>query len=436
MSVYLRVIFTIIVASLFHMMPLSAIADNGRSSDSTTAGDSITRIQGDQEWIRHARVAGLGLSVTTSIEMIEKSLDGLVNQGATAVMIDSSLGDYISDELFVQQIGFARKVTESAHRKGLKVLWYYPALQVTTLRGKVSQSTMRNEHPLWIQRNFDRRGTSLYRRTSSGEQLNIYEQETLAVQYIKSPYDGGPGDEVAWLCPTGPYREYFSNRVEKLAAAGIDGIEFGDAYFGAGDGIWPCADSHCRSNFTSETGFSFPRNASFADPAFRQWILWRHKALAGFLQDAARAAQRANPSIICFVHIGSCDHLSATREGLDEAWLDRSLKPTWEIESLSGTTGMRDGSVQDWLSMMVTHRFCGGMRPGESGWIISAGIGEDDSQLIMASILASQCNPHETRVPGLTSSIGRAFRTKMFKWIAREQSNLFDCTSNASVALL
>lgn len=430
------ILFIMILAALFYFTPVGASAQDDISYCAAAEEDSGTDTQGSPEWIRHARVAGLGVSVTMPVDMVEKSLDGLVNQGVTAVVIDSSLGEYLSDELFTMQIDFARKVTESAHVKGLKVIWYYPALQATTIQGKVSQSTMRKDHPLWIQRNFDRRGVSLYRHTSSGEKLNIYDEETQTVQYVVSPFTGGSGDEVAWLCPSGPYREYFFNRVEKLAAAGMDGIEFDTAYFAAGDGIWPCADSHCQRTFTGETGFPFPGRASFADSAFRQWILWRHKALAGFLKGAALAARRSNPSFSCFVHMGSCDHISATREGLDAGWLDSSLNLTWELDVLSGTTGMRDASVGDWLSMMVTHRFFGGMRQGAPGWGISAGIGEEDSQLIMASILAARCNPHETRIPGLISSVGKVFRTRMFKWIAREQSNLFDCTSNASVAIL
>lgn len=430
------ILFIVIFAALINLSAVSASARDDTSYCAATEGESGSDTQGSPEWIRHARVAGLGVSVTMPVDVAEKSLDGLVNQGVTAVVIDSSLGEYLSDELFTVQIDFARKVTDIAHRKGLKVLWYYPALQVTTVQGKVLQSTMRKDHPFWIQRNFDRRGVSLYRRTSSGDKLNIYDEETLAVQYVVSPFTGCAGDEVAWLCPSGPYRQYFFNRVEKLAAAGMDGIEFDSAYFAGGDGIWPCADFHCRRAFSDETGFPFPGKTSFTDSAFRQWTLWRHRALAGFLKDAAVAARRSNPSLVCFAHIGSCDHISATREGLDAGWLDSSLNLTWDLDVLSDTTGMRDASLGDWLSMMVTHRFFGGMRKEFPGWVISAGTGEEESRLIMASILAARCNPLETRTPGLTSSMGKAFRSRMFRWIAREQSNLFDCTTNASVTIL
>jgi hypothetical protein len=404
--------------------------------NSGQAAGAVNDAAGNPGWLRYARAAGFGVSVNTSPDLIERSLDGLAAQGVTAVIADSFLGEYLSDEMFDRHVALAGKVSGMAHAKGMKVIWQYPALQVTTVGAKDGVPTMRTEHPFWVSRNFDRRGSSLYRRTSSGRELNLFDEETQAVQYVTSPYVASQRDEVAWLCPSSPYREYFMKRVEKLAASGIDGIELDSAYFASGDGIWPCADPDCRSAFSGDTGTPFPGKTSFTDRSFRQWILWRHRVLASFVKDAAEAARRVNQDFACLVHIPMCDNLGATKDGLDGAWLDASLDLKWDPDPLSGTTGMRDGAVEDWLSLMVTHRFCGGMRPEASPLIVSAAIGNEDGQLIMASILASRCRPHETRVPGLVSSLGREFRSSMFKWIGREQADLFDCASGSEVAVL
>jgi hypothetical protein len=396
-------------------------------------------LQAGESWMKEARVAGVLFSELTPDYRIQSKLDVLVKEGVTVLQGCSALSYYTSDADFDRQMQFVTRITSYAHQRGLKVFWYFPTLESITPDGRLmKKGTMLRDHPEWLQRPFDRR-KGLKKKTENEDGDSIvreFNDELLSYYYGTRRTHVEANDEDVWVCPNSPFRGYFLNRVEKLAATGIDGIWYDGPRFNTFYGLWNCACTHCQAKFRQDTGLGFPGETNFRRPLFRKWVEWRHKTLADFLNEAALRARAVRPEIRTMVEVVGCDNLGATREGLDAAWFGPNIDVAWKIEPISDTTGMRDAYTPDWLSMMVTYKFCGGAGPGEDTFAYSSGVQSDDGQLVMAIALAAQCRPYETRVPRIAASVGRNFRTEMFQWISLYSKELFDAMSQAPVALL
>ncbi len=369
-----------------------------------------------RDWLRRARIAGLGLHETMSDASLEESLARLAAQGVTVVEADSSLSDYLSEADFTAELAFIRRAVKIAHARGLRIVWYYPALEVITPDGGKGRHSIWREHPDWVQRNFDRK--TFNRFVGS------------LVFWVE------PTDESAWMCPNSPFRDFFYGRVKRLAETGLDGLWLDVPLFNSIVGRWPCADSFCRLKFSQETGETMPRKLDFRDRALRRWVAWRHKTLADFLRGAHDALRKVNPEARTVVEVVSCDHLINSVEGLDATTLDRDLDVVWELDAISDTTAMADASREDWKQMMVIYKFCAGASAERARWAFTYGFREHDAQLVMASALAAQVNPYETRIPQMALSVGQAYRARMFGWINEHSSAIFESTSRAEVAVV
>jgi len=370
----------------------------------------------EHNWLHTARLAGLGLHETITETELEEIIDDYVRQGVNVLECDTSLSDYMDDKGFEKQVEFIRKVVQMGHEKGLKVVWYYPTLESVTPDGLIRDSSMQKDHPDWVQMNFDRKTFNYF-----------YGAKAFWVE---------PMDESAWLCPNSPYRDYYFRRVEKLAGTGLDGIWFDVPLFNSIVGKWPCADSWCINKFEAETGMKFPQKLDFSDPSFRRWLLWRHQTLADFLKEAHIAAKKVNPEIRSIIEVVSTDHLINTREGLDATFFSPDLDIVWEVDAISDTTSMKDAPLMDWLCMFTAYKFCKGISENRASWAFSYGFRDDDAQLVMASVVAAQCNPYETRIPQMCTSVGQDYRTKMYQWLKTYSDAIFTSKSKAQVAIL
>ncbi|MDQ7823291.1 MAG: beta-galactosidase trimerization domain-containing protein [Candidatus Eremiobacteraeota bacterium] len=393
----------------------------------------------DTEWIRHARIAGATFLENMSEITIEGIMDSLAAEGVTVVEADSFLACYLTDAQYNSHMDLVRKVAASAHRKGLRVVWCSPALASVTPGGRLrDRGTMALDHADWLQQSFDRRRVLDLKNEEEREKAwrSAFNDETLNYFYGAGAAGESSPDETAILCPNSPYREYYFERIKKLAATGVDGIWFDGAIFNTTAARWPCADRHCQSRFSQDTGLGFPGRAFFSEPSFRAWIAWRHRNLADFLGEAAREAREKNPELRCIVSVPGCDHLAVTQTGLDGLFLGKGLDTVWIVDAISDTTGMRDAETADWLSLMVTFKYCGSAAATEGKWAFSYGSEESDGQLVLAALLAGQLNPYETRIPSKATSVGRSYRTRMFSWVRDNEKSLFDTQSAAPAAIL
>jgi len=387
---------------------LSLQVPRTRASGFTPSGMSV-------DWLRNARIAGLGLHETASDAILQEEIDQLVSQGVSVVEVDSSLSDYLNEADFQTELDFMRRAIDLCHKKGLKVVWYYPSMEVITPEGRTVSRTMKRDHPDWIQKNFDRKTMNSFLGT-----LAFWVE---------------PNDESSWMCPNSPYREYFYQRVARLAKTGLDGLWLDVPLFNSIVGKWPCADPHCVRKFERETGLSFPTKVDFRDPAFRRWVLWRHETIAEFLKGAHEAGRQVNPDMRTVVEVVSCDHMINTLEGLDSTYFSRDLDIVWEVDAISDTTSMVHASKDDWLTLMMVYKYCQGASERRSRWVFTYGYRDDDAQLTMASALAAQCNPYETRIPQMVTTVGHAYRSRMFHWIEQHNDAIFGSRSASPVAI-
>lgn len=367
-------------------------------------------------WLKAARIAGLGLYETMKDVDLENILDNLVQQHVNVIEFDTSLSEYLDDEGFKVQLEFIKKVVKLAHEKGLKVLWYYPTLESITPNGESEPHTMQKDHPDWIQRNFDCRTYNYY-----------YGAKTFWIE---------EHDESAWLCPHSPYKEFYYNRVKQLAVTGLDGLWFDVPLFNSLVGKWPCTCKYCIQKFETDTGINFPKALNFTNLSFLSWINWRHETIAEFLEGLYDTIQNVNPGMEVIIEVVSIDHLINTREGLDVTFFSPHLNIVWEVDAISYTTSMKDAKVEDWLCMFTAYKYCKGISKTGASWAFSYGFRNDDAQLVMASVLAAQCNPYETRIPEMCTTIGESFRAKMFGWIKTHSDYIFNSVSKVDTAIL
>jgi hypothetical protein len=101
-------------------------------------------------WAKTAKLAGAPIAVGMSAAEINTMLDKLVQEGVTVVEADSDLSNYQSDAQFELELALMRQVADAAHKRGLRVVWYFPALEVITLNAKTTSDTMAKTHPDWL----------------------------------------------------------------------------------------------------------------------------------------------------------------------------------------------------------------------------------------------------------------------------------------------
>src|SRR3954470_22669890 len=98
-------------------------------------------------WLNHARVAGAELFVEMTDAEIAENLSNHVAQKVTVVEADSDLSRLLTDREFEGECGLLRRYSQAAHRLGIKVVWYYPALEVLSPKARQGHTSMYKMHP-------------------------------------------------------------------------------------------------------------------------------------------------------------------------------------------------------------------------------------------------------------------------------------------------
>ncbi len=378
---------------------LGAVAVNAgcRSQPLGGAGPQIVEPPlPELSWVSDARVAGFeGFEDDADVDA---RLDVLAASDVSVVVIDTDLSFYMSEELFEESAVYIDAVAQKCHGRGMKAVVYCSMLEALSRNALSGQSTMGKDHPDWVQRGMD-------------GQANVF-------------VGGGrvfwvpEGTESAWLCPTSGYRDYFINRVKRLARTALDGL-WGDVPLLSDIvGVWPCTNATCAAKFRAETGFAQPAGVDWDDPVFRRWVAWRHGIIHEFEQAVLAGARTVRPGFELIVETGTMDYSNGTVQGLDGASRDDGdVLRAWEVSCVSDETGMREASADDWISMaiMMRHgRGCAGKNPS---WAISYGRQADDAERVMALAIAGGQRPYESQIPLLSRTVGDAWRGRMYGWL-------------------
>ncbi|MBN2090032.1 T9SS type A sorting domain-containing protein [candidate division KSB1 bacterium] len=381
------------------------------------------------DWVYKARIAGAEMfKDLTDIEIYER-LAAYRAQRVSVIEGDSELSNYFTIAQYDSEMAFITRVAKIAHSLDLKLVWYYPSLEVLTPDGEKSgHFSMYKDHPDWVQYNIDNDYSDLTKMTP-----NVF--------YGGLVFWVDPGAESAWMCHLSPYRDYFFERIRKLVATGVDGVWIDVPLFNDIVGVWCCSNPYCRQKFEKDTSMKFPTKSDLENfnLNFRRWMIWRHTEINQFLIDLKDEARKVNPNFEVIIEIVTCDYNSATHQGLDGSFMGEvpGLTFCWEIDALSDDNAMRNGQLNDWYSLIAINKFCRGAsgfkRPA---WAFTYGLEENDAELVMAEAIAAQINPYETKIPLMTTNVSPQYRARMFSFIANYQEPLFSGQSLAKVAIL
>ena len=375
-----------------------------------------------RDWLAVATIGGLSVAADMSDEELGARLNDLVRQNVTVVEADSRLSDYLSEADFADELGVIRRVGALAHERNLRLVWYYPSLEVLTPDGETAESSMAKDHSDWVQLSAD------------GSQNVFYGSKVFWVE---------PGAESAWMSPHSPYREYYLDRVERIAETGIDGLWLDVPLFNDIVGKWPSHNPHDVAAFKAATGFDVPvmnDEGSFdpRDPVVRRWIAWRHTAIDAFLKAVHQRVIDASPTFNLIVETVTMDYNAALLEGLDGAFqgdLPR-FAHVWEVDVLSDDSSMQFGREDDFVSLIAMYAFGRGADRGHAAWAFTYGVAPDDAEAVMAIALANGVNPYELKSPEMTTTVSPEYRTQQFGWVRANADALFRTPSAAKVLLL
>ena len=391
------------------------------------------------DWVRVARVAGAPLDVEDDEAEWTAWLDRAVRAHVIVVAADSSLSAYPDYDRFQRELDLMRRFTTLAHDRNLKVLWYFPSLEVITPDGETLDHSMFKDHPDWVQLGLDETPCDAS-MTPKGYSPNVF--------YGSKAFWVDPGAESAWMCHLSPWRDVYLDRVKRIAETGVDGLWLDVPLFNDIVGRWACHHERDRRKFEADTGRPYPRPICRAegeppvldptDPSFRVWVQWRHREIDAFLKEVHGAARSVMPDFQLVVETVTMDYNAAMLEGLDGAFAGplEGFSHVWEVDVLSDSHGMRFGRLNDWYSLLAMYEFGRGADAGRGAWAFTYGLLPDDAEAVMMTAAASQVNPYELKVPEMTSTVGWDYRERVFGWLKDHQDDLYRSRSAARVAIL
>ncbi len=384
------------------------------------------------DWMRVARVAGAAVDMEDDEAEWVDLLDAAVRANVSVIEADSALSEYMDETRFDRELDMMRRFAQLCHERNLKVVWYYPSLEVITPDGETLPNSMYKDHPDWVQKGLDEEHPGQFAP-------NVF--------YGSKAFWVDPGAESAWMCHLSGWRQVYLDRVRKIAATGLDGMWLDVPLFNDIVGRWACQHDLDRAKFKADTGMDMPvvvandEGEYRLDPtteAFKAWVHWRHEEIDAFLKDVLAAAQSVQPGFDLVVETVTMDYNAALFEGLDGAFagpLDHFWH-VWEVDVLSDTNAMANGYRNDWASLVAMYEFGRGADAGRAAWAFTYGYQPDDAEAVMMTAVAAQVNPYELKSPEMTTTVGQDYRRRVFGWLKENEDDLFRSQSAARVAIL
>lgn len=377
------------------------------------------------EWVREARIAGVDADPSMDMAAVKQILLERKSQNVSVLEVDSGLSHIMTDDQFAAQVTFLDNVAKQAHALGMHAVIYYPSLEVLTPNGESLPHSMYKDHPDWVQRGL-------------GGEPNVF--------YGGKEHWVEPGAESAWMSPNTPYKDFFLNRVRKLAATELDGIWADVPIYLDTGASWAGAEPAAAAAFHQWTldhhlggtsGYQVPTTADFTSPAFRAWLRFRHENLADFTEAIRVAAQEINPEFLVAIETFPIDNMDMTASGLDGSVRrsGRNFIRVWEVDSVSNTKAMQWATTEEFdnkIAMFKWTRIAEGANPA---WAFSYGNQPLDAGLVMAAAVATGNSPFESKTPVMTATVGSDFRTRWFGFIGDHAEALLKTPRRAQIGV-
>lgn len=378
------------------------------------------------DWVQKARVAGLSLQSGADSMTIRQKIIKLKNENVSVVELDTSLSKYWTDAEFANEIEFINTVAQEIHSQGMKVVVYYPALEVVTPGGEINSRSMCKDHPDWAQIGFNGQANVFY--GSQEDWVN-------------------DGDESCWVSPNSGYRDYFKGRTAKLVTeTEVDGIWVDVPLYLDTGAPWSDVNPAAAAAYqawsaargdNNGNGFSVPTVADFGDPNFRNWLLWRHENLAAFIDDVRLNLHNLNPNFIVAIETYPMDYMDTVWTGLDPVYMNRpdNFLRVWEVDSVSNAKAMKFSSIEDFSNKIAMYKWARGIDRDIPSWSFVYGYEALDMGLTMAASVATKNSPFESQTPIMTQTSDAQTRTRWYEFIKQNEEALLNVERIARVGI-
>lgn len=370
------------------------------------------------EWSRFARLADGTFDEDADPQLDMKPvITALKAQNVNVIEVDTILSNWVTEAEFTTHLGKIKSFVELAHAAGIRVVMYYPSLEVITIGGEKGKSFYKDgDGKSWVQRSLD------------GKPNVFYGSLVVWVD---------PGDESCWVSPNSPWRDFYLGRIKALGRTGLDAVWPDVPIYFDGALSWCDGSTWAADAFRADTGLALPAKDDFSSLPFRRYVEWRHRNLNQWQLDIAAAGRSVNPDLVTFVETVSMDYQYATSVGLDGAYLRKAegVSHVWEVDILGNYDGMRHATATDWTCLISMYKYARAASGTKPAWAFSYGWKADDAALVMAELLAAGCNPYEVKSPFKDVTTDKAMRTRMYAFVAANQEKLYNAAPAAEVGV-
>jgi len=373
-----------------------------------------------ESWLYSGRIGGTYIYNQMSQADLTALLDERAAQNVSILELDSQLSYYLTDQEFDQEVAFLDQAAILAADRGMRSVIYYPSFEVLTKNaidnnGNIAASTFAKDHPDWVQEGIDGTKNVFY----GGQEVWV-----------------SPGEESAWVSPNSGYKQFFIERVEKLAASNLDGVWLDVPIYLDTGTKWTGAEPAAAADFRAWTiaeglnggaGYFVPTVPNMDSARFRAWIKWRHINVANFLNDVRAAAQAINPDFAVIIENFPLDYFDSTAYGLDGSYIpvEDNLITVWETDSVSNTKAMQWATPDDFENKLAMLKFGKSVHRDQPSWSFSYGNETLDAGLTMSATVATENVPFESKTPSMLVTVDSDFRRNWFGYVANHEAELF-----------
>ena len=371
----------------------------------------------EQNWTNYVRIGAYGLNSDNADKIVRSAQE----DGVFGIEVDNDIpGRYESFLNPEQKLKAIRAVAEKAHQSGNKAFVYIAGTECITANADKTAHTLAKDHPDWLQRKL------------TGEPAIFGGGSAF---WIKK------GDEDVWVSPfASQWRATYMQRVQQIAATGIDGIYVDIPYwmthFDGWEDTWASFDDYTVAAFRKQSGLNAKKDlklGDFSDPNFRQWVQFRIQAITDFVQEIDRKAKSVNPAIKTIPEIYPGIEEEAVRVGSDVYGLYQVADAiTHEYEFGEGDHMASSRTPLDWFCYQVGMHSFRAFAEGKATWILNYSWDGDKHvdprqsmmNLAMSEVMAG-ANFWDAPGHSMAGSNDRTTRKTIFAWIKAHEETFY-----------
>lgn len=367
-----------------------------------------------ENWTHYMRTSGHGLNMSHIDSIIARAKES----HEFGIEVDNDItGRYATFMHPAAKLAAIRAMAEKAHAAGNHAFVYIAAFECITSRADSVKHNLYGDHPDWVQRNFKGQPAVF------GHGIAFWVSK---------------GDQDAWLTPYAPgWRKIYMKRVRQIAATGIDGIyvdiPYWMTFYPGWENSWGSFDKYTVAAFKKETGLNAMdmKLGDFNDPTFVQWVKFRMRTITDFLEQVKQNIKSVNPQCELIPEIYPGLGSDPVTVGADPY----QLAPVADVithEYHVGKVYAAERRPFNWYNFITGIKTFTAFAYPKPTWILSYSWYKDKHvkpsaamKSLFASELFSGANVWDAKGFVMSSSNNLSTRKIAFKWIEKNQYNLY-----------